>query len=229
MNYKAHQIGGLSLGASAALLKYGIPKNPETALLSLVIIGTATTAALLPDIDEPSSKVGRKTAILSNGVKAIAGHRGFFHSPLAVVGLWIILELLRNASVVANGQLYITTVIVAALVIGVFMTRRKRVTIGFVLVAVWIVLGVMFDKRVDPGLILRCVEEGVLLGYISHLLMDMTNRAGIPLLYPFSKKKFHLMTLKTNRDEFIAETLFIIPVVAILFREWSKGWPLTGI
>lgn len=229
MNYKAHQIGGLSLGASAALLKYGIPKNPETALLSLVIIGTATTAALLPDIDEPSSKVGRKMAILSNGVKAIAGHRGFFHSPLAVVGLWIILELLRNASVVVNGQFYITAVIVAGLVIGVLMTRRRKTTIGTVVVVTGIVLGVMFVKQIDSGMVLRGVEEGILLGYISHLLMDMTNRAGIPLLYPFSKKKFHLMTLKTNRDEFIAETIFIIPVVAILFREWSKGWPLTGI
>ena len=36
--------------------------------------------ALLPDIDEPKSKIGQKVGVVSNLIKAIFGHRGVFHT-----------------------------------------------------------------------------------------------------------------------------------------------------
>lgn len=37
-----------------------------------------------------------------------------------------------------------------------------------------------------------------MLGVCTHLLLDMLNRAGIPLLYPFVKKKIHIASISAN-------------------------------
>lgn len=215
MNYKAHQFGGLTLGASAAILKYGFPKTPETLLLSLVVTGTATAAALLPDIDEPSSKFGREALGLSAVVKTVAGHRGAFHSPFVVGILWGVLQLL--GTVPEKWQSITAAGIVSVVVLWVLLTGRRKHPVwllGLVAGAVWLVM-----NRMSPEEIFRGVEGGVLIGYTSHLLMDMTNRAGIPLFYPLSRKKFHIMTLKTNRDEVVAEGLFAVPLIITVLMQ----------
>lgn len=48
----------------------------------LLIVGIAL-GSLLPDIDEPKSKVGRKVPVLSHGIKLFFGHRGITHTLLA--------------------------------------------------------------------------------------------------------------------------------------------------
>ncbi|MBU4240777.1 MAG: metal-dependent hydrolase, partial [Actinobacteria bacterium] len=47
---------------------------------SLPVIAVAGLCALIPDIDEPNSKVGRKLLIISHIIKKLAGHRGATHS-----------------------------------------------------------------------------------------------------------------------------------------------------
>ncbi|MDA3967960.1 MULTISPECIES: metal-dependent hydrolase [Helicobacter] len=56
--------------------------------------------ALLPDIDEPNSTLGRKTLGISNIIKTIFGHRGFTHSAFCVfflcamlIFLYVLLEV----------------------------------------------------------------------------------------------------------------------------------------
>ena len=39
---------------------------------------------------------------------------------------------------------------------------------------------------------------GLFLGYAVHLFADLFNRKGIPLFYPFCKKKVHIMSLQSN-------------------------------
>jgi inner membrane protein len=52
---------------------------------STVLIAGVALGSLLPDIDEPKSKVGRKAPILSHGIKLFFGHRGITHTLLASI------------------------------------------------------------------------------------------------------------------------------------------------
>lgn len=54
--------------------------NLSAGLLVGVIIGS-----LLPDIDEPKSKIGRKAPGISHATKLVFGHRGFTHTLIATV------------------------------------------------------------------------------------------------------------------------------------------------
>lgn len=53
--------------------------------LDPVALGLTTLGSLLPDIDHPSSWVGRRVPVIARPVAAILGHRGVTHSALAVV------------------------------------------------------------------------------------------------------------------------------------------------
>lgn len=78
MRYPTHFAAGLAAG----LL---ITTEPVAVLVSGV-------SALLPDIDIPTSKVGRASPIISNIINITFGHRGLFHS-LLVAGLIYLLVL----------------------------------------------------------------------------------------------------------------------------------------
>ncbi len=50
-------------------------------------VGAAVAGSLLPDIDHPSSKLGRAVPFLSYPLAALFGHRGITHSLLAISAL----------------------------------------------------------------------------------------------------------------------------------------------
>ena len=54
---------------------------------------------------------------------------------------------------------------------------------------------------------------GYTIGYISHLLLDALTKAGIPLFYPISKKRFHLLNIKSGG---IAERLIVVGIILLL-------------
>ena len=82
MLFKTH----LAFGFLAGLLALNI-FNPANVILffTLVLIGS-----ILPDIDHPKSKIGRKIKIIG----FLFEHRGFFHSLLFLIFLYIFSVLL---------------------------------------------------------------------------------------------------------------------------------------
>lgn len=60
---------------------------PHLGLASLdpLALGLTTIGALLPDIDHPSSWLGRRVPMVSRPLAAMIGHRGVTHSVLAVL------------------------------------------------------------------------------------------------------------------------------------------------
>ena len=52
----------------------------------VLAIGAAVTGSLLPDIDHPSSWLGRRLSPVSRPLSLLLGHRGLSHSLLAVIG-----------------------------------------------------------------------------------------------------------------------------------------------
>lgn len=48
---------------------------------------------------------------------------------------------------------------------------------------------------------------GLCAGWILHIIQDLFNKKGCPIFYPFTKKKFHIATIKTRHW---SETLFLV-------------------
>ncbi len=58
---------------------------------------------------------------------------------------------------------------------------------------------------------------GLFTGILSHIFLDALTVKGVPLLGPITYKKFRLLKLKTNRDEWVASALMIILAGSALY------------
>lgn len=80
MMARSHVVVGVAAWVAAAPPLHLPPADPAYLLL-------AAAGSLLPDVDHPSSWVGRRTRPVSTALAAVLGHRGVTHSALAVIGL----------------------------------------------------------------------------------------------------------------------------------------------
>ena len=109
--------------------------------LSATMIATCGIMALFPDIDKPSSTIGRRVPFFSIPA-SIAGHRTIFHAPTPYIALYLFLLF------------------------------------HFPSCFYWATAG--------------------LLGILSHLFLDMLNPAGIPLLFPFTTKRYRIAGFRSG-------------------------------
>ena len=97
MSGSAHMAMGVFIGAMVVYVAR--PKVVESA----VIFGITTTAILLPDIDEPRSKIGRRYPVISFIIHFLCGHRYLIHSPFLLAILYYLLNSnLQGISFVAG-------------------------------------------------------------------------------------------------------------------------------
>jgi inner membrane protein len=75
--YRTHLAFGLFCGL------FFLPETDNFGRLSFLAV--ALLGALLPDVDTPESKFGRKAGAFSHFFKFLAGHRGIFHSIFAAM------------------------------------------------------------------------------------------------------------------------------------------------
>lgn len=215
MNYKTHVLGGAALGFTLAFSRQGVPGNEMEALRLIAVTGSAAVGALLPDIDEPSSTIGQNARIVSGTIKTLGGHRGFFHSPLALILLWFLLAKFPESPKGSWFPMLLTWAIPGIALIVSWQKHRYiswSTTVFLFSIALWMYQGYGLEA------LYRLIATGALLGYLSHLLLDSLNRAGIPLLYPFTKRKFHIACLKTGRDDWIGICISFLPAVILITR-----------
>ena len=215
MNYKTHVLGGAIIGLTLAASRYGTPESEMEVLRLIAVTGASAVGALLPDIDEPSSTLGKNARLISGTIKAVAGHRGFFHSPLALILLWLLLEKVPQSS---KGSWFPMFLIWAIPVLALVVSWQKHhhiswsTTVFLFSIVLWIYQGYGNEA------LYSLIAAGVMLGYLSHLLLDSLNRAGIPLFYPFTKRKFHIACLKTGRDDWIGVCISFLPAAILIIR-----------
>jgi inner membrane protein len=92
MLFRTHLVTGIVLGL--LFLRYTDYLEAQAASILLFFL-IVLVASLLPDIDSPSSAVGRRAWGLSWIVRLFAGHRKFFHAvwiPLAALFVFIRFE-----------------------------------------------------------------------------------------------------------------------------------------
>lgn len=78
MRWSTHFVAGLAAGML-------ITTEPVAVIVSGV-------SALLPDIDTPTSKVGRASPVISTIINITFGHRGLFHSLLAAGLIYLLVS-----------------------------------------------------------------------------------------------------------------------------------------
>ncbi len=83
MTYKTHFVGGI---CASIMLSAVMP------IENIVVVGAVSAfSALLPDIDIEGSKVNNKAGIVGKGISTISKHRGFIHTPILYIALYILM------------------------------------------------------------------------------------------------------------------------------------------
>lgn len=145
MTGRTHAAYGLAIGVVVASSQTSSLES--ISITNIIAVMTSWLGSLMPDIDSEGSRMGRKVPLISKGMNRLFGHRGFLHTPLCLM------------------MIFLT---------GYFLIYE---------------LG-----RPEYLIILICF----CLGYLSHLMLDFATKGGIRLLYPVSKKYYHLTKLKTG-------------------------------
>ena len=91
MTYKTHFVGGI---CAAALTSTVMPVESLA-----VVTAVSAVSALVPDLDIEDSKLGRKAGFISKGISRAFGHRGFFHTPILYIVLYLLMSMALPTSI----------------------------------------------------------------------------------------------------------------------------------
>ncbi len=159
-------------------------------------------ASLLPDIDHPKSKASKYVL----PVKSKEGKRALFVC-LGIAVLWFDYLYLGEHALKALGVLFI--------MIG-FTSHRNGITHS--LVGMMLFMFVVHYTGTQYGY--KYITQLFAIGYGSHLFTDSFTKAGLPLFYPITKKKFKgIITYRVGSKvgDFIEMVILILCVVYIIY------------
>ena len=213
MMWKTHIWGGMQAGIILATATHADPKT------AAIEIGAATLGSILPDIDQPNSKISRSDIVLratANQLSKVTKHRRGVHSVWAsfLFGVIAGLFLMLASSASVTGFSFFIGLIVALLID--FSGMKIGIPMGMVL----FFLIPLFIKTswftLDSNLIIP-TATAVFLGCISHLIYDTVNVQGIMWLHPFKKKRYRISTIQTDSKEESFFRVLMVLTTLVLF------------
>ncbi|HEX3014744.1 MAG TPA: metal-dependent hydrolase [Methanobacterium sp.] len=179
-----HDIFYLSLaliGASMIDMDHHIRKND---LILLAVLGVLLTLVLY--ILKLPFLIGISLVVIAF-IFYLSKHRGFVHS---ISGVLIISSLLAFSIIGIYSLLHgfnineKISLIVISVILGIIALNKRLLLPFFILVPV----GIIISK--NPNLNLFYVFLALLIGSLSHILLDLFTPRGIQLFNPLSSKKF---------------------------------------
>ena len=130
--------------------------------------------SIFPDIDEPQSKIGRKTLGASNLIKTFFGHRGLTHSLICFAALGLFLGILGYFLIVSDSLNQILVNGINSYILTNNLSKEPLIS------------------HLASQSIIICIC-GFLFGWLSHLVGDMMTLSGVPLLLPFNAQKYFVL------------------------------------
>lgn len=196
MQGKTHMIVGVS---SLCLLTYLYPDGisiHNQSIMPQVALITAAVGSYLPDIDIPQSKLGQKYTIISKHLK----HRGFTHT--LVIPAILLLALVSCAFLSADNMMFINALVGAACAgyvakVGYGIIKHGQADLydfiqcigcGYALI--------QFIGDLTNTVVVASLIFGLLFGWTMHIIADMCNYKGTPLLPGMSH--VHIMSVTTG-------------------------------
>jgi membrane-bound metal-dependent hydrolase YbcI (DUF457 family) len=199
----SHALSGAVTGTAASLYVLHLPL-PQAALLA----GLTAGAAVLPDIDHPSSTLARSFGFLTHGFawlvgRISGGHRHGTHTLLGVgvfTGLaWLAVAFRHDtAGRIALGALL--ALILAGALIALRLGGHWSDTLA--------IGGAVAMVTTGTGLSLVALAVG--LGCSAHVAGDMLTDSGCPLALPLSRRRFKLLPEPFSFTTGTAPELYVV-------------------
>lgn len=153
-----------------------IGSEPLT-IYPLLGIPTAVVGSMLPDVDIENSRVSKKFPFVSPFLK----HRGITHTLVFVATCY--LSMAVNYSL--NTKLIISAIF--GLIFGILTIKGR-----FALLKTLAVAGIFAALSYSGEEVLPSLLFGMGFGWLFHIVEDMFNKKGCPILWPLTNKKLHL-------------------------------------
>lgn len=233
-----HRFGGIAFGALTPVVIENFMDKPihDPLLFMVATIAGGAIGSLIPDIDSPSSTLGRRVKPISKLVADKMGHRGATHSLLALIIFALIttfigvkLENILGNNMTGRNHIIFAIVVGIILMFSVLFViesipskRKKRFTKKhFTLVVLGVFIVTMYFSYEFSTYLLDYVRVyllGVVVGYASHIVLDMFTRSGVPILKPMSEYRISFTRLKTGSiiEEITKVLCTVITVISIL-------------
>ena len=195
MNGKTH--AGVSAVAYVTLCNNSLIK------FSYIGIAIAIFAALLPDIDHPKSIFNKYILFIRN--KSVMT---VFYICLGVIVLWMDYIYFNSNAMKALS---------ASFIVVAFSSHRNGLTHSLTGLIIFTIIA----NSISTMYGFKDLAYVFMVGYGSHLLCDMTTNRGIPLFYPFSKKKYKFpftYRVGSKIGNFIELCIMIIGLFYIVYR-----------
>lgn len=220
MMWNTHIFGGMQAGI---ILATATNAEPKTALLQ---IGAATLGSILPDIDQPNSKISRSDIVLNAAAKnlsKVTKHRREVHtvwaSAIFAIIAAVFLFIATSSSVTGFSVL---AGLIAAIIIDL---------LGFKIgIPMGVLLFFLIPNIIDFSLftldksLIYPLSLAVFFGCISHLIYDTINIQGIMWLHPFKKKRYKLGKIQTqSKEESFFRVLMIMITLILLVATQPLG------
>ncbi|MCL2373272.1 MAG: metal-dependent hydrolase [Defluviitaleaceae bacterium] len=208
MTGKSHKAIGTAVGAAIAI--YGARQGEFVYALALV---SAPLAAMLPDIDHGSARMGKLRKLAANiAVTAIA--------VAVVLAAWIygrlILENYRTVLLIG-----LVLVVPTIILFKLSQTRWVRDTWGFVtkhrgimhtlIIPILAVVATVFIQ--DRYFLI--LTYGFFAGYMSHILADCMTTSGCPILFPLLRKNLRFMNIKTGSKMENVQAVVLVVIILL--------------
>ncbi|KHE72068.1 metal-dependent hydrolase [Halobacillus sp. BBL2006] len=186
-----HQVVGFTFGVGALTLLPQLEITYDRPFQTVLFFVFVIFGSLLPDIDTPTSRLGRK---FWRGLMIL-----FSVALLCYLFVPQYLDMYRN-------QLKVFVMLLLPVLIMIRSHRKMTHSLLFVLLLVFYSL-IIEKLFYIPWFYL----SGLIIGVISHLFADYITKKGIPLVYPISKK--HVQFLFTFRTGSHIERMIVYSLV----------------
>lgn len=233
-----HRLGGIAIGALTPVVIEKIFNMPiqDPLMFAAVTMAGAAIGSLIPDIDSPSSTIGRRMKPISKFIAETMGHRGATHT---LIGLLIFIVsttflgdflekfLMRNMT---DENKFIFSFIVSIIMSSsiLFLIQniplkaknfKKKHRFILVLTVFIITMFISFEESLKLLNYLKVYLLGMGVGYASHIMLDMFTRAGVPFFKPFTKYRISFTNFKTGSgiEEFTKVLSTIIAVICVIY------------
>jgi len=209
-----HALSGAVTGTAASLYVLHLPL-PQTLLMA----GLTAGAAVLPDIDHPSSTLARSFGFLTHSFAWLAGrisggHRHGTHTLIGTgvfTGLaWLAVHYRQDTAGRIGLGAFLTLILAGALI---------ALRLGGHFADALAIGGAVAMVTTGTGLSLAALATG--LGCATHIAGDMLTDSGVPLLLPFSRYRFKLLPepfsfTTATRPELLVVTPALVILLAFL-------------
>ena len=230
MTWKTHIIGGAIAGIAVCAA------SESTYAESALIMSASVLGSVLPDIDQPNSKICRSDSfvgLISFITSKFTKHRGFTHTIIGAAlfgAIFYALAIVEVAMLQGGTQESLISFIAAYLVFILLHATGSplKPLAGWLALAAYAAGPMIADMMVENSLTLGIdrraallVACGVTAGALSHVIFDAFNKGGVPILFPLSGKNYRIMEIRTNT---VGEFWFImiqICIFGVMLAVWG--------